>query len=436
MIDDTPTYSTQDSSYPHSNGGIATARIIRVINPKDMIVHRVVHNDDRPYPLRTSSYYNGQVRYAPIQPPKSGNNERSHSYSVSIEKHVHVGRRPLSPQRVYSSSTDHRSSLPNSDLSHPLMSASMYNYRPLICRQMNSPSLMSSSFHEQSNRVEPPMSSWSQSVRRLNTEYASTIHALQQAKESLEQIHPQPMDSISKYANLVAKGINDLSNGEQKRSMGVTFCLTASMAKAPTLLPTTPTIFSKPKVIRPVELETFTPSIPASIPKLEPVIVAKEKTEPIANIIKKFNNLNHSTSNGKPSLTKTYELEEIPYDSPPPLALSSSDSSSSISEDSTRSTTSTSDENLVHPPDHTGQQEETTYTVETFYTNDVQSTARLLPLPQVVVIRENTTEEQFNLAQEKEEASKEVPTLNTPLLTYLNLAMKQTKTNEEEEEEK
>ena len=359
VVDDTPTP--------------IRARVIRVNNPKDLIVHRVIDT------------FNGQALQSPKRCyPIGWSSERSHSYSG----------KPA-----------------DGHLSQPTMTASMYNYRPLVCRQMNSPSLMSSSFHEESPRLDPPpISSWSQSVRRLNNEYASTIHALQQARESLEQIQAPPIDCVSKYANLVARGINDLSNAEPKRSLGVTFCLTAP-------------IFSKPKVIRPVELETFTP-----------VPFSEEKSENIGTIIEKFNNLRPpSASNGKcPDLKKSlvgdpvpsFELEEIPYES----------GSSSISEDSTRSSTSTSDENLVHPPEHTVQQEETTYTVETFYTNEIHPT-RLLPLPEVMVIRENTTAEQFNLAQEEPSSHKpsELPALNSPLLTYLNLAaLKQTKASEED----
>lgn len=61
-----------------------------------MIVHRVIDSEDE-YPLRTSSYHNVQSRYSPvftdayIQPPRRFQNgflnERSQSYSVSMEKH-------------------------------------------------------------------------------------------------------------------------------------------------------------------------------------------------------------------------------------------------------------------------------------------------------------------------------------------------------------
>lgn len=399
----------------------------------------------------------------------------------------------------------HYSSLTNGNLSnHHPMSSSLYNYRPLVCRQMESPtSIMSSSFHEQSDRLIDPiirplpsstpsaasMSTWTQSVRRLNTEYTSTINALQQAKESLKQIYPEPVDTISKYASFVARGITDLANNsEAKKTHGVTFCLTtpisqesisisssasSQLSKNSIQLCQTPPMntFSKPKLVRPLELDTFIPSI-TSLPKLEvvtpPPTETNEKIDSIANIIKKFNNLNHSPSALKsppivsennhhpisPPLKKeqsdikpigshssprvhfkssvtTYELEDIPYESPPP-PLSSSSSSSLASEDSTSSEEDPADHRCEHPI-----QEETTYTVETFYHRNL-NVSHQLPAnhQQVVVIRENTTEEQFNSATEKPKVDKEfsqqiltesklsmnqtnIPSISTPLFTYL-----------------
>jgi len=396
------------------------------------------------------------------------------------------------------------------------MSTSLYTYRPLVCRQMETPPLMSSSFHEQSNRSKDPiirplpssassssMSTWAQSVRRLNTEYTSTINALQQAKESLKEIYPNSTDPISKYANYVARGINNLSNNETRKSLGVTFCLTAPISQDSSSLSSSnisktssSNVFCKPKLVRPLELDTFIPSIPP-LPKLEPISIINEKNEKsdsIANIIKKFNNLNNSTlsqinkeqqqqpretlpktiicdsiqskkdqsnissltstinSNSsprvhfQPSIT-TYKLEEIPYESPPPPITSSSSSSSLASEDSTTSTTSTNDENLINKNKQSDNniQEETTYTIETIYksTNDNTNNSPSNN-QQVVIIRENTTEEQFNLAREKQQQQQKnlnqqsssehkftinetnVSPITTPLLTYLNLTVKQT----------
>jgi hypothetical protein len=390
------------------------------------------------------------------------------------------------------------------------MSTSLYNYRPLVCRQMESAPLMSSSFHEKSYRspdsiirplpsssLSSSMTTWTQSVRRLNSQYTSTINALQEAKESLKQIYPDTTDTISKYANLVARGIDDLSNNESKKSLGVTFCLTTPIfqdssplsssqisknSTQPNKIPSS-TMFCKPKIVRPFELDTFIPSIPP-LPKLEPVptiIEKNEKADSIANIIKKFNTLNYPSTTSKspiiidnnnnslipqinqeereispnnithdsnqsnisssphvhfqPSIT-TYQLEDIPYESPPP-PLSSSSSSSSVSEDSTSSTTTStnSDENQNQFDDYV--QEETTYTVETFYKPTNPKINFSTNNQQVVVIRENTTEEQFNLAREKQQQDEnlnkqifttketKVPPLTTPLFTYLTLTAKQ-----------
>ena len=469
----------------------------------------------------------------------------SHQYLFSLDS------RPLSPESTLNCNiacspqlypkypTTNRVILTNGNISNNQMSTSLYNYRPLVCRQTEtSSSLMSSSFHEQSHRIIDPiirplpssssMSTWTQSVRRLNSEYTSTINALQEAKASLKEIYPDPIDTVSKYANFVARGINNLSNNETKKSLGVTFCLTApicqdslslssstssQISKSSIQQSRTPplNVFCKPKLVRPLELDSFIPSLPP-LPKLEPVPTISENNEKgdsIANIIKKFNNLNNSSptfkspiiidnnnnsnpvssqmnkdqrdilpktsvldstsskidqpiddnktisSNStprvhfKPSVT-TYELEEIPYESPPPPLSSSSSSSSLASEDSTSSTSTSDDNHIIHNHqfDHP-LQEETTYTVETFYksVNDQKNPPHNNGLPpnnqQVVIIRENTTEEQFNLAREKQKEEKNIPEepsseqkftvneanvspLTTPLLTYLNLTVKQT----------
>jgi hypothetical protein len=103
IIDDSHTTTTTDSSLISKtpSNGIATARIIRVINPKDMIVHRVVHNEEDDNHL-TSSYLNFQPKHSQIlsqnnihQPPPKQyyngiSNERSQSYSVAVEKHREV----------------------------------------------------------------------------------------------------------------------------------------------------------------------------------------------------------------------------------------------------------------------------------------------------------------------------------------------------------
>jgi hypothetical protein len=441
-------------------------------------------------------------------------------YFVKISFFFLTDPRPLSPMsalnppitytnHIYSNPSPlSHSTINNRNISHHPMSTSLYNYRPLVCRQMESSSVMSSSFHEQSHRSDPiirplsssssSMSTWTQSVRRLNTEYTSTINALQQAKESLKEIYPDPADTISKYANLVARGINNLSNNpnhETKKSIGVTFCLTAPISRESPLpssklpIQTNPNIFSstmfcKPKLVRPMELDTFIqsniikkfnnlnfiPSSEKSSTVIDTQINKEQQREILPNMIiydavqsnNDPSNISPSTSltdttittftnlspprvhfdHAEPSIT-TYELEEIPYESPPP-PLTSSSSSSSVSEDSTSSTTSTSDENQIYRNNQFDNviEEETTYTVETFYKSANHNIKTSLPTnqQQLVVIREHTTEEQFNLAKEKqhEEINHQIPSqhtftinetnvspLTTPLLTYLNLSGRQ-----------
>ncbi|CAF3443666.1 unnamed protein product [Rotaria socialis] len=563
IIDDshhTISSTTNDSSFKLKNppNDIAKARVIRVINPnyinpKDMIVHRVLHNEQDHHQFTSSYCYAPQILSQKKIPSPKEYNERSQSFSIRYDKHRDMQTKydtyqfsPVSAPNgnikystnVYSNfpSSVHTNINNNGNISINQMSTSLYNYRPLVCRQLESASLMSSSFHEQSQSSLDPlirplsssassssMSTWTQSVRRLNTEYASTISALQQAKDSLKQIYPSPPDTISQYANIVARGINDLSNNEIKKSSGITVCLTAPIisqdshslssqipkVSIPQGKASPSTMFCKPKLVRPVELGTFVPST-SQIPKLESIsTVSKinDKADSIANIIKKFNNLNSSSPLSKcstvkdnindslsseiknehreslpksilcestqykkeqsnisllpsttdmhptisprvqfePSIT-TYELDDIPYESPAsPLGSSSS---SSVSQDSTSSTsTSSNDENQVYEnqvyenlSSDNHLREETTYTVETFY-----KSANGLPSnnQQVVIIRENATEEQFNLAKDKQcqdtSVNHQTPSqhtystnenkispLTTPMCTNLNQTIKQT----------
>jgi hypothetical protein len=90
------TTTTNDSSFHSktSSNCVATARIIRVINPKDMIVHQVTQHeqDDQQLP---SSYFNVQQILSPkiIQPPKKYFNDRKQNYSVSVGKYRDIQTR-------------------------------------------------------------------------------------------------------------------------------------------------------------------------------------------------------------------------------------------------------------------------------------------------------------------------------------------------------
>ena len=233
--------------------------------------------------------------------------------------------------------------------------------RPIVYREIEYS-------NDEQHHITPPSASsvliWNQCVRRLNTEYSLTINALEQAKECLEKVYSYRTNPVSKYPYLVTHGIN-----EPKKISNVTFCLPSPISEKPVLtkriLPSV--TFSKPKLIKPVQLDSF-----VSFPNVEPISPIEEKDEnldSIADIIKKFNDLSSSLSS---SQSIKQQLEN----------------------------------NL---------QEETTYTVETFYTNTDNTENDLLSNPQqVVIVREDTTEEQFNLAREKQH--QEIETNPIPLI--------------------
>jgi len=83
--------TTNESSFNSKTPSncIATARIIRDINPKDMIVHRVIHNEQDDDQLASSylNYRQNLLSQKNIQLPKQYFNERSQSYSISVDKH-------------------------------------------------------------------------------------------------------------------------------------------------------------------------------------------------------------------------------------------------------------------------------------------------------------------------------------------------------------
>ena len=108
IIDDSPNTSTTDSSLNQFQTcpSIATARVIRVLpqnysNPRDMIVHRVIHPEDDLSDRSTSVYNVPSKNFSSFQTENSASRsihyangfssqERSHSYTVSMEKHREV----------------------------------------------------------------------------------------------------------------------------------------------------------------------------------------------------------------------------------------------------------------------------------------------------------------------------------------------------------
>jgi hypothetical protein len=241
------------------------------------------------------------------------------------------------------------------------------------------------------------MLTWNQCVRRLNREYKLTIDALEQTKQCLEQIH---------YIDFTSREKKNSSINETKKSANVTFCLPSSPISNRSLSiskhQTFPSVkFSKPKLVKPLQLNTF-----VSAKKLEPVLTIienEEKFDSIANIIQKFNNLSSSSSpihkeqavsgssianprlHFKPSIT-TYELKQV-SDPSPPIPLSAE---LVLTKEEGQS------ENSL-------QDEETTYTIETFYKNTENHFS--FNNPNIVVIQENTTEEKFNLAHQENQTN-------------------------------
>lgn len=108
IIDDSPNTSTTDSSLNQFQTcpSIATARVIRVLpqnysNPRDMIVHRVIHPEDDLSDRSTSVYNVPSKNFSSFQTENSASRsihyangfssqERSQSYTISMEKHREV----------------------------------------------------------------------------------------------------------------------------------------------------------------------------------------------------------------------------------------------------------------------------------------------------------------------------------------------------------
>lgn len=259
--------------------------------------------------------------------------------------------------------------------------ASPYKNRPVVCRQTESSFLVPFPHNQPASSIIRPLPSssssiltWNQCVERLNTEYRTTINALQQAKDYLEEVYLNPTDSISKYANLVACGINNLSKNETKKSSTVTFRL-----PSPTISDRSPRsrsskqieqskifpsiVFCKPKLVKPIALNTFSPSL-----KFEPVLSIVEKDEQsdsIASIIKKFNTLSNSISS---TTAKS-----------PDQSLSSK--LVSVNEESQSKT-------------YLQEEEETIYTSEILY--------KSLNDQHLIITRDNTTAEQFDSVYPKQ----------------------------------
>ena len=244
-------------SPPNEDYQLITPPISKIdkINPRDLIVHRVINIDDR-LPL---NYF--QQKYKQYLKP-----------SLLIPKQYY---NDLLNKRYYSSFTSRHAE--NKD------KLIIDFYPPSVHYRPSSSSSSSSA------------STWEQCVRRLNTEYRLTIDALEQAKECLKHTYSQPKPSLP-----------------NKRSGIVTFNLPPppiisdhiEQSKIPPCIK-----FSPPKFIKPVQLDTFPLSSALTIIENDN---DDDKIESVSNIIKKFNSLSPSSANPprvhfQPSVM-TYEI--------------------------------------------------------------------------------------------------------------------------------
>ncbi|CAF0861951.1 unnamed protein product [Adineta steineri] len=428
-----------------TNISITKGTKVDKINPTDMIVYRVMDNDQNYDKLPLNYFqqkYKQYLKPSLLYPKQYYNellNKQNQHYSISIDKRnsfSHNKDPTFNPDMRYSTRIYPPFRYPpannnnnNNSSSNHQISNSLYDNPLLICSQMESSFLVPSSCDQSASSIIRPLPTssssssssstltWNQCVDRLNTEYRSTIDALELAKEYLEDVYIHPTDSISKYANLVARGINDLSNNETKKSSSVTFCLPSSIdsdiekysslklnnsiekSKVPP-----PILFSKPKLVKPIELDTF-----SSCTKFDSSVENDEKLDSIASIIKKFNDLSNSIAS---TIEKCQIHEKIMDNSTTCKLKKNSDKLISSELVSTNEQTTN---NL--------QEEETTYTIETFYkptNNDL-----LINIPPIIITRENTTAEQFELVYEKQHqeiSTNTIPTQEKSIIDEIKLS--------------
>ena len=279
------------------------------INPRDMIVHRVINIDDR---LPTNYFrekYKNYLKPSLLYPKQYYQDLLNQRYYSLMEM----------KNNEKSFRRDFYSTKPLSKLSS--------DYRPLHFNERQSSPVSFAS-----------ISTWNQCVQRLNTEYRLTIDALEQAKQCLKQMSFDLQRLPPKNVDFIQPSIPHP--------------------------PISPRVikFAKPKLIKPVELQTFIPSTELTIDEDEPSITTYE-------------------------IPKSCSMEV--------------------------------------------EEEETTYTVETFYTKDFSSVIE----QNVVVIQEKTTEEQFNSVPNPPKKSvsfipkpiprtKPPPKINSPLNKSTNLTRK------------
>ncbi|CAF1104587.1 unnamed protein product [Adineta ricciae] len=344
-----------------TNISITKSMKVDKINPRDMIVYRVVHNDQNDerfmlnyFQKKYRQYMKPSLLY-PKQYYQSLLSKTNYTYATSFDKRGSSLRTSL-PTFGSNSARIHP---PRNDtiLSPYRFSNALYENSIRHSRPNESAFLVPSSATQLVRPSPSSMVAWNQCVDRLNTEYRSTIEALQQAKEYLEELYVSPSNTVSKYASIVARGIDNLSNNESKKSVNVTFCLPPLIKPEKTVIEQSKVESWKPKLVKPIELNTFSTYDDSS----------DEKSESISTIIQKFNNL-----------STTMEKGANAQKSDPSFLLSKFDSIKK-----------------VDPVKTKFQEEETTYTIETLYkrANDRNSFTDDEPL---IITRENATAEQFN----------------------------------------
>ena len=233
---------------------------------------------------------------------------------------------------------------------------------------------------------------WSQRVRRLNTEYRSTINALQQVKDYFQHSESNTANLLSDEVPSTQPNVNPSSHSEQRFTPATRSDLITSNSNDTPLssLLSSPSIQVSPTALaRPMDLER--------LPLLSIVEEEKgKKGDPIDSMLQSFDALDGSSSlltNPHASQINAIQLFISPAN---PQKYLDSLFIAPINVE------------IVHPPSPTlpiepdVAEEEITYSVETFYRSiSVAQDDDACTVPHIVVMRESATEEQFNDAFEK-----------------------------------
>ena len=264
-----------------------------------------------------------------------------------------------------------------------------------IYSTVNNREIALSKYRPKLNRAIESTLTWSQRVRRLNTEYRSTINALQQVKAYFQHSESNTASLLPDEIPSTQTNGNPSSQIEQRMTAVTTSNLITSNAKdtpLSSLLSSAPaeectlsssSIYVSPTALtRPMDLETL-PLL--SIVEEED----KKKGDPVDSMMQSFDAL----TNPHASMINAIQVFISPANPQKYLDFLY---------------IAPINVEIVHPPSPNlptvpdTAEEEITYSVETFYRST--STAQnddTCNVPHIVVIRESATEEQFNAAFEK-----------------------------------